>query len=97
MNQLVQCRNEQLSLHLNFECLPSAIYATTFRAFRTLPTLVSLVQQFESMIEPNQGESSTSNNDRAEGNATLNSDINDESILPVENNEATASVTQKTF
>ena len=63
--------------------------------------IVSLVQQVEGMTEPDQGEFSTTvpanNNDRTEGIAALNPDINDESILLVEHNETTASVTEKRF
>ena len=63
--------------------------------------IVSLVQQVEGMIEPDQGEFSTTistdNHDRTEDIAVLNSDRNDESILPTEHNENTASLTEKRF
>lgn len=99
MDQLAQCRNELLSLHLNFERLQLVIYAKAFR--NKMMEIVSLVQQVEGMTELNQGEFSTTvptnNNDRTEGIAALNTDINDESILLVEHNETTASVTEKRF
>lgn len=52
--------------------------------------IVSLMRQTEDMIEQDKRAFSTNNNDKAESIATLNSDIIDESILPMEHNEATA-------
>lgn len=98
MNQLAQCRNKLLSLNLNFKCLQLTTYAITFRN-KMLEMPFAL--QVEDMKEPGQGgfstTISTNNNERTESTAALTSDINDENIILVEDNEASASVTEKRF